>query len=179
MKILSIDVGIKNLAFCLFEKEEEELEKQGTSFKITKWDIANISEKETLNCQVVDKNGECGKPAKFKKNETCFCLKHAKKETFLIPKNEQKAAFINKQTLQKLYEISGEYGITYEKKIKKKDLVHLINERIEKVCFQPIETTNASDVCLFEIGKNIKHHFDKLFYQFYFYIFLLFFLFHL
>ena len=45
MKILSIDVCIKNIAFCLFEKEEEELEKQGTSFKITKWDIANISEK--------------------------------------------------------------------------------------------------------------------------------------
>ena len=39
MKILSIDVGIKNLAFCLFEKPEID-----QHFKITKWDIVNISE---------------------------------------------------------------------------------------------------------------------------------------
>ena len=36
MKILSIDVGIKNLAFCLFEKSP--ITEQ---FKITKWDTIN------------------------------------------------------------------------------------------------------------------------------------------
>ena len=41
MKILSIDVGIKNLAFCLFEKSNDTQQ-----FKITKWDTVNISEKE-------------------------------------------------------------------------------------------------------------------------------------
>jgi hypothetical protein len=39
MKFLSIDVGIKNLAFCLFEKTEG-----STHFKITKWDTINISQ---------------------------------------------------------------------------------------------------------------------------------------
>ena len=61
MKILSIDVGIKNLAYCLFEKIEDQL-------KITKWDTVNISEKETFKCEVIDKNVKCEKPAKFKKN---------------------------------------------------------------------------------------------------------------
>ena len=37
MKVLSIDVGIKNLAFCMFEKTLE-----STQFKITKWDTVNI-----------------------------------------------------------------------------------------------------------------------------------------
>ena len=41
MKILSIDVGIKNLAYCLFEDVDED-----GSFKITKWDISNIAEQE-------------------------------------------------------------------------------------------------------------------------------------
>ena len=41
MKILSIDVGIKNLAFCLFEKSPTV-----EHFKVTKWDIIDISEQE-------------------------------------------------------------------------------------------------------------------------------------
>lgn len=160
MKILSIDVGIKNLAYCLFEKVEDQL-------KITKWDTVNISEKEIFKCQVIDKNGECGKPAKFIKNNNCYCLKHSKKEAFLIPKPEQKPSFINKQKIQKLYEIASFYNIKYENengnKLKKTDLTNSINEHIEKISFQSIETINASDVNLFDIGKNIKYHFDKLF----------------
>ena len=51
MKILSIDVGIKNLAFCLFEKSEN-----SDYFKITKWDTVNISEQhEIQNCIFIDK----------------------------------------------------------------------------------------------------------------------------
>jgi len=75
MKILSIDVGIKNLAFCLFEKSY-----QSSHFKIKKWDIVNICEPEVFNCCFIDKTGICNKPAKFKKDEKCFCLKHSKKQ---------------------------------------------------------------------------------------------------
>ena len=80
MKILSIDVGIKNLAFCLFEKSEN-----SDYFKITKWDTVNISEQhEIQNCIFIDKIGLCNKPAKFKKDDQCFCLKHSKKQKFRI-----------------------------------------------------------------------------------------------
>ena len=95
MKILSIDVGIKNLAFCLFEKPEN-----SEYFKITKWDTVNISEQETHNCSFSDKNGLCNKPAKFKKDDVCFCLKHSKKQNYQIPSSELKPTFINKQKLK-------------------------------------------------------------------------------
>ena len=158
MKILSIDVGIKNLAFCLFEKTDEI-----PIFKITKWDVVNISEQESFKCCFMDKKETCNKPAKFKKNGKCFCLKHSKKQTFSIPTLEQRPAFIKKQLLQKLYEIANAHGIKYENKIKKTDLINLINEQISTTYFQAIESKNASDVNLFEIGTNIKLHFDKLF----------------
>ena len=158
MKILSIDVGIKNLAFCLFEKSEG-----SNQFKITKWDTVNISEQETFKCCFVDKGVICNKIAKFKKEDKCFCLKHSKKQQFPIPTSEQKPSFINKQKIQKLYEIADAHGVKYENKVKKADLINIINEYITKTYFQTIETTNASDVNLFEIGINIKHHFDKLF----------------
>ena len=158
MKILSIDVGIKNLAFCLFEKPND-----STQFKITKWDTINISQQETLKCVFVEKGIVCNKIAKFKKDVNCFCLKHSKKQKFCIPTSEQKHSFINKQKIQKLYEIADSHGIKYENKVKKADLIILINKYIESNYFKTIEITNASQVNLFNIGMNIKHHFNNLF----------------
>jgi len=157
MKILSLDVGIKNLAFCLFEKPEN-----SDNFKITKWDIVNISEQETKKCNFMD-NGLCNKPAKFKKNDLCFCLKHSKKQNYQIPTSELKSSFINKQKIQKLYEIADTYNVKYDQKIKKVDLLKMINDHIYQHYFQEIETKKASDVDLYNIGMNIKTHFDKLF----------------
>jgi hypothetical protein len=158
MKILSIDVGIKNLAFCLFVKPEG-----SENFNIKKWDVVNISEKETFKCVYTDKTGQCCKPAKFKKDDKCFCLKHSKKQEYQVPSSEHKPAFINKQKLQNLYDIASKYGIKYAIKAKKTELIDLINEHISNTYFQHIESTNASDVNLYDIGTNIKHHFDTLF----------------
>lgn len=160
MKILSIDVGIKNLAFCLFEKTND-----SHHFNIAKWDIINISEKEdTINCCFVDKNVLCNKPAKFKKNNECFCLKHSKKQNFQIPTPELKSSFINKQKIQKLFEIADKNNIKYEKPIKKIDLVNVINEYIHNNYFQEIKTINASKVDLITIGANIKDKFNEIFF---------------
>ena len=114
MKILSIDVGIKNLAFCLFEKPID-----SNQFKIAVWDVINISEKETVQCVFVDKNNKCDKPAKFRKDNKCFCLKHSKKQNFQIPTKELKSNYINKQKIQSLYEIADKYQLKYDKPIKK------------------------------------------------------------
>jgi hypothetical protein len=158
MKILSIDVGIKNLAFCLLVKPEG-----SENFNITKWDVVNISEKETFKCVYTDKTGQCCKPAKFKKDDKCFCLKHSKKQEYQVPSSQHKPAFINKQKLQKLYDIASKHGIKYATKAKKTELIDLINEHISNTYFQHIESTNASVVNLYDIGRNIKHHFDSLF----------------
>ena len=159
MKVLSIDVGIKNLAFCLFEKPVD-----SEHFKVTKWDVINISDKEDTHfCKFVEKNTVCNKPAKFKKDYECFCLKHSKKHILQIPTLEQKPSFINKQKMQKLYEIADSHNIKYDNKIKKTNLVNLINEYINTNYFQSIEQKNASQVNLFNIGINIKIKFNKLF----------------
>jgi hypothetical protein len=154
MKVLSIDVGIKNLAFCLFEKKSD-----SDNFCITKWDTINISEQETLSCGIID----CDKPAKFKKDNSCYCLKHSKKQPLQIPSAEQKPAFINKQKIQKLYEIADAHKITYHHKCKKADLAILINNYIKDHYFESIEAVRAADVDLFNIGLNIKTHFNKIF----------------
>ena len=50
MKVLSIDIGIKNFAFCLFEKGSG-----NDFFYISKWDVVNISEEESFKCSFIVK----------------------------------------------------------------------------------------------------------------------------
>ena len=175
MKILSIDVGIKNLAFCLFENNNDidNIDNinninniNNNNFKIKKWDIINISEEESFKCSFLDSKKKvlCNKPAKFKKNFECFCLKHSKKQNFQIPTPELKSSFINKQKIQKLFEIADKNNIKYEKPIKKIDLVNVINEYIHNNYFQEIKTINASKVDLITIGANIKDKFNEFFF---------------
>ena len=159
MRVLSIDVGIKNLAFCLFDKPP-----CFEHFKITKWDIIDISEKEdSIKCGFLEKNIICNKPAKFKKDNNCYCLKHSKKQQLQIPTSEQKPSYINKQKIQKLYEIADSHNIKYISKVKKTDLVEIINNYIDNHYLETIESKKAIDVDLFNIGINIKTKFNKLF----------------
>lgn len=159
IRVLSIDVGIKNLAFCLFEKTNET-----THFIIKKWDIINLSqEDEQMKCCYVDKNILCNKPAKYYADNKCYCLKHSKKFDFQIPTSDLKNSFINKQKIQTLIDIADKYDIVYEKPIKKNDLLFKIKDYITNKCFKEINTTNSSEVDLITIGKNIKNKFNKIF----------------
>jgi len=139
MKILSIDVGIKNLAFCLLEVNELDTTSELITKLITKlitdnttilkWDTINLAQQcEEKKCCEIDKNILCNKPAKFTKNTKCYCLKHSKKHEFKIPSTKLKSAFINKQKISSLYQIADEYNIKYPVSCKKKDIILLINE---------------------------------------------------
>ena len=155
MRILSIDVGIKNLAFCLLEND-----------KIAKWDVINLAAQDASDgcgCCVVDKNVKCSNLAKFMKNGDYYCLKHAKKQPFQIPTPELKKAFINKQKLQKLYEMADKFGIQYTNTMKKNDIIHELNEYTTNMCFEMVHSVGASEIDLVTIGKNIKKHFDQIF----------------
>ena len=160
MKILSIDVGIKNLSFCLFELQSPD--QKSNHLKVIKWDNIDLSEKNESKCIEVDKNGLCDKPAKFVKDGKCYCLKHSKKHNYLQPSTELKQSNLNKQKLQSLIDIADKYKLTYEKPPKKANVLSVINEFINNNCYTAITKTNASKVDLVTIGRNIQHKFDEI-----------------
>jgi len=156
MKILSIDVGIKNLSFCLMEiKENKQL-------SIIKWDIINLSEKNDYKCIEIDKNGLCDKPAKFIKETKCYCLKHSKKQNYLQPVPELKESFLKKQKMQNLISIADKYKVKYENQTKKQTLINSLVDFSNSNCFKSIEKNNASKIDLVTIGRNIQHKFDDI-----------------
>lgn len=59
MKILSWDIGIKNLAYCIIDKEDN-----SNDFKILYWDLINLST-DCKMCQYVTRNGACINKAKY------------------------------------------------------------------------------------------------------------------
>jgi len=181
MKLLSIDVGIKNLSFCLFEIADDKT-------TIVSWDNINLTEKETALCcysSLNETNSKkkktnnnnalaneiCNKPAKFKYGEACYCLKHAKKvENVIITPPDLKASTIKKKKVADVIATCKKYFINVEnnndnnKVLKKQDYLDAITVFVSNKCFQPIEgVANASKVDLVTIGKNIQHRFDNLF----------------
>ena len=161
MKILSIDVGIKNLAFCLLCNDT-----YNNAFSIKKWNVVDLSTSEEVvkKCCGKEKKGPCSKPAKYTKNNQCFCIKHAKKEKYVLPSSDLKTSYINKQKLQKLIDILAKYKIPSNiEKPKKSDLVSLITNFAKENCYEELVKTSAADVDLITIGKNIKLKFDALF----------------
>jgi len=162
MKILSIDVGIKNLSFCLFELQSLTEGNKSNDLKVISWDNIDLSEKTESKCIEVDKNGLCNKPAKFTKDGKYYCLKHSKKHNYIQPSNELKQSYLNKQKIQNLIDIADKYKLKYENPPKKTNILAVINEFINNNCYTAITSTNASKVDLVTIGRNIQHKFDDI-----------------
>ena len=111
MKIISFDIGIKNLAYCCFYLSSE------NKFEIESWDVINLCEETHYTCCEQNKKKQpCTKEAKYHKNNFYYCKQHAKKSNFKIP---TATAGINalpklkKLKVNELYIECSKLGISY------------------------------------------------------------------
>ena len=162
MKLLSIDIGIKNLAIIIIETNDN-IDKtniidnsNNNDFKIIKWDVINLCEKN-INCSEL----ACKKKPLFFKNNNYYCKIHAKKTNYSIPLCNINT--LNKQSLKKLILLAQEYNIIIDKSIKKPDLIVLLEQHLNSHCLQEVENVSANSINLVHIGINIKNELNKLF----------------
>ena len=160
MKILSIDIGIKNLAYCILNVTHCECDSEN-SYEILKWDIINISSQ--YNAVPICCEKKCNNKAKYKKNNYYYCLKHSKKQPFLIPNKELKKSFINKQKNDALKGIAKKYGIAIDDTFKKPQIMETINNYISNNCFDTLTECNSTQVDLITVGKILKDKLDITF----------------
>jgi hypothetical protein len=150
-----MDIGIKNLSFCLFNVTTD-------GVKVLKWDNIDLSEKNVYRCIEIDKKGLCDKPAKFMKDDKCYCLKHSKKYHYLQPTKELLPAFLNKQNIKQLIDIADTYKVAYPSSAKKNDILALVTDFYKTNSFQTLEKKNAGSVDLVTIGRNIQYKLDDI-----------------
>ena len=126
MIILSIDIGIKNLAYAILEVTNTNLDKNsivtGTQdFKIIKWDVINLCNK-FIPCS----NTSCSKQANFHKNANFYCKNHTKKTEYSLPLCNIKT--LHKQSVANLSSLIEKYDLKIEKPINKAGLIKTLED---------------------------------------------------
>ena len=119
-KLISFDIGIKNMAFCLFDMSS-------SPPSIQKWDVLNLMDaventQPLCTCHLKGKPAKksgisgspkvCNKKAKYEKNGQYYCEKHAIEDTeFNIPQKEHSSPALRKMKTNELLAISEKYFI--------------------------------------------------------------------
>lgn len=166
MKVISFDVGIKNMAYCIFDCTNDE-------FSILGWDVLNLMDEQPndhiCGCTIIPKSKKlqpkpCTKKAKYSKNDKYYCDKHAKTcSQYMVPTKEMSGSSIKKMKVGDLLQLGNKYLIFMDTpnpdKLLKKDLLAKIETFFDKQCFEPIiaqKSKNASQTDLINIGRNMK-----------------------
>ena len=175
MQIISIDVGIKNLAYCIIEidnsndkgKDKEKGKDKDTDisnneYKIIKWDSINLCG-EDMKCLVLTEKGIiCNKKATYSKDNKNYCVTHAKKTSYMVPNKEISLPSIKKMKLDNLISLAGKYDIHLNDNDKKDAILKTIVEYISLHAFDVIGKTSANQLDLVTIGISMKNEFDKI-----------------
>ena len=154
-RILSIDVGIKNLALCYLETGHD----AAPGYRLLAWEVMDLSQPEPVPiCQTTD----CAKPAQYLRGEAAFCTRHAKKQTWQVPPPALRMPLLQKNTLADLVELATQYQIPYAGK-RKKDWLQAFQNYLDSTCFTPLERKDASKESLITLGHHLKHQLNRLF----------------
>jgi len=161
MKILSFDVGIKNLAFCLIEKSDN------NNYKIEKWDIINLCG-DVPKCCYVNKNKCCKNKAKYFKNDLYSCKSHAKNYEYTLPSSDilpKKFSIkkLNNASINLLKQFALQFNINISNCSNKIEILNLLNNFIEDKFWKEVNINKADNLDLISLGKEMKKQFDILF----------------
>ena len=183
VRVLSIDVGIKNLAYCLFEltpdagkiKTPESMMQRAS---IMAWDTMNLCDDGTISekpAAPMCAHSGCKFAAKFMHSSnatiTHYCTRHANASDHKMPLpwSIVSSKLLKKMALDELKSFSGEYlsSSIPEKfeKSKLKMLQHvtaaLAAEYLVAVGAKP-KVISAASMDLITIGRNMHRQFDAL-----------------
>jgi hypothetical protein len=177
MKLISFDIGIKNMAYCIFDVIPNE------QLNIVDWNILNLMDKPTIeikkcNCTLEqkkkkknttnennDKSLICNKKAKFHIGDKYFCEKHAKISNYLMPNKECSLTSLKKKKNEELISLCHTNFIYMNSTnilitaLSKKNIIEILDNFFQNKMLRTIKEKkekSASDVDLISIGRNMK-----------------------
>jgi hypothetical protein len=184
MKVISFDIGIKNMAYCF-------LSVSGEQFEILDWNVLNLMDEvvhENHLCDFIvptkkskkDKNSNktpenivvktCGKKAKYScpTGDNYLCETHAKKsEEYWIQTKTKMPSFVKKLKLDDLISLGKTLGFTDFSGLKK-DILDRILEKIESRALKPLikpKSKTASETDLITVARNMTKKLEELDHQ--------------
>jgi len=172
MKLISFDIGIKNMAYCIFDISMNKME-------IADWNVLNLLEKEmpSEKCsQMIPAKTKkqipqcCTKTAKYEKCGGYFCETHAKSnKNFMIPLKKYSLTSLKKLKVDDLINVGKSHLIFLDieniSKLKKAEILDKVAIFFDKKSYAPIikaKTKNAGETDLIIIGKQMKIQMNKI-----------------
>jgi Mitochondrial resolvase Ydc2 / RNA splicing MRS1 len=170
-RIISFDIGIKNMAYCVFDVNNK-------IPKIFDWAVVNMHDEArnqepegTCNCTRKNKS-TCTNKIKYRKGDLCFCETHARQycqETkSIVMKKEHQRKELKKRKHPELLEMGEQFGLFDKtKKWLKPNMVDILCKYFLEHCLVSVHkqsTSTASEISLIDIGRRIKREMDKLSY---------------
>ena len=165
MKIISFDVGIKNMAYCTFSIEN-------SNFKVQDWGVLNlVNDTETIyKCTYKTKQNKCcNKNAKFYKDNQFFCQTHVnmalKEHSWILEKPMFKPNSLKQKSKEELILLGKEFNMITNIPKTKKECIDTILEQINERGVKQIikkKKKSANDIDLIEVGKTMKEELNKL-----------------
>ena len=148
MKVVSFDVGLRNLAYCVLEGTNR------TDVRIVDWNIIDILG-ESAGVGAV-KCHKCATAARYEhaSNGTFSCAKH-------VPKKQKKMTKVelNKRTPNQLQEMMTELGLTSDA-TKKADMVKLVYNHLKQNTWKKCISSASSGSCL-DLAPDIIRSLDR------------------
>lgn len=157
INIISIDVGIKNLACCILSIDREN---KNNIYRILKWDVLNLCNKENIyrKCS----SDKCLRKVFYKDiNEKYYCNIHSKQSGYLLPCKENTIQFFKKNKIDYLINYCNTNNINIKNIKKKIDILEQINNYINNMTLIKIEKDEANKITLVDVGKNIVHQLNS------------------
>ena len=186
MNLMSFDIGIKNMAYCMLSSRHTEL------LSIVDWKVINLLEtgqdtsispnictcilakskkplaKSKPKSTIVEPV-RCKSLAKYKKCDQFYCEKHAKMNTnYYIPKKAWLPVSLKKLKNDDLMKMCVEHTIvlpTDQTKILKKTILEKMDAFFLEKCYESIiakKEKTSGETDLITIGRNIKVEMDKI-----------------
>jgi hypothetical protein len=164
-KLISFDIGIKNLAYCIFDI---------SAISILDWNVIDLSsdnkiqEKKTCNCTLQSKK-TCSKIAKYCIDSLFFCEKHAKTSSYLLPSKEFDEPSLKKKSVDSLRTFLEEKKIHIPVSSKKETKIEMMERILEwkktKMLTSLQKETKlkkGKPLDFIQIGRNLAIHLSKI-----------------
>ena len=170
MKLISIDVGMKNLAYCLMEVNTNDSSgyiNNNLNYKIIDWNVINLTDSDKYICKCLMKNNkECNKKAKFFKNTTYYCKTHAKQSSHTVPTDDLNIKKLDKRLVSELKQYIKKYNISIDPSIKKHTksvLLDAIKKELINNYLMPVVIKKTKSISLVDYGIALKEKFTDTF----------------
>jgi hypothetical protein len=173
IRLLSFDVGIKNLAYCIVDISEN------AGLQLVEWNVLNLCDGNgdgdgdkgkgvVFCCGEKQKNGKiCGRQGKYCKLTETTCERHAvNSEKYKLPKKEHSVSSLKKlkmEELKKLFDDNNK-GHCNNKIKKKEDIVLFLSQYFQATEWDPIlvpKKQNASKTDLITLGRSLHAQLSK------------------